>query len=262
MPRVIGLTICLVLSTSCNNAVHVGGALYNMESPSTGSERSQAESVGSPKLARDLDEGASNDLEETRQANDKKSVNLRASTHLWNLTPDAIYCDVKSNGRDVLQEVTTFGDGLSTSGANLRIDVDLTFADLAVKPELVLIDSFGAGLVLGINYVEFEMEMNANALSVIEKRPLESPFSALGVVATRNVPVVGTLRGVKSSGLSFDVSDVEGHFVDVTARLGLKADLFRLGAAYRVMMINADNDEEFDADITIGGPLLFAELAF
>ena len=262
MPRVIGLTICLVLSTGCNNTVHVGGALYNMESPSTGSELSRAESVGHPELASDLDKGASNGLEETRQADDEKIVNLCTAAHLWNLTLGAIYCDAKFNGNKVLQEVVTFGDGLSTPGTDLRTDLDLTFADVTAKPGLVRIGPFEVGLVFGINYVDFEMEMNANALSVIEKRFLEPPFPVPGVVAALNVPVVDTFGDVKASGLSFDVSDVEGHFVDVAARLGLKADLFRLGAAYRVMMINAENDEEFDADITIGGPLLFAELAF
>ena len=258
MVRIIGLTLGLSCLTACTT-------LYDYDYVVVGAD------YWLPELNGEVDPGTTAfggdiDVQDDLDIEDEGIANLHAAVQIWNFTIDASYFNVDYSGDNVLPQTITFGDKTFTIGTNVATDFEMTYASAKIKAGLVALGPVTIGALVGVNYFNLDGEVNAIFPAVSASENLEAPFPIVGAVVTANFPLGDTFAifgDVEGSGLFIDAYDIDGHFLDVSGRVGLRASLFQFGGGYRFMQVNfEDTDEDFEWDFSLGGPFVFAEIAF
>ena len=258
MARIVVLSLGLLGLTGC-------ASLYNYDYVAVGAD------YWAPELNGEVDAGdllvtGNVDVQDDLDIGDEEIVNVHGAVQIWNFTLDASYFNVDYSGDNVLSQNIKFGDQTFTVGTNVNTDFEMQYASAKRKAGLLALGPVVIGALVGVNYFDLEGEVNTVLPVISAEENLEAPFPVIGAVVTADIPLGDTFAvfgDVELSGLYVDAYDIEGLFYDASAKVGLQASLFRVGGGYRFMQGDLeDTDEDFQWDFDLGGPFVFAEIAF
>lgn len=210
--------------------------------------------------------GGTIDVDDTLDLEDEDIVNLHATAQLGNFTIDASYFDVDYDGNNQLIQTIEFAGEQFTIGTELDSDLELQFASGKLGFGLIELGPVVIGALAGVDYFNLDGELTSSTPPVTATEQLEAPFPIVGAVATLNQPLgdhLSVFASAELSGIYVDAFDIRGGFLDLAGQVGVQLSVVRIGGGYRLLDVDIDDtDENFTWDLSLGGPFVFAEIAF
>jgi hypothetical protein len=186
---------------------------------------------------------------------------LEAGLGPFGLTASALHYDSAENG--VL--TVDFGNIIVGGMAAVAVhtDAELFNAKAALTIDVVDVGGFRLSPGVGVDYIDMDVRVSA-PLGAFDEIDVQAPVPMLFLQAAGDVgPVAAT---VDFGGMSIDLPDAEGTFLDIEALVRVQpVDHLELIAGYRWIHIDADgvaSGQAFDADLALHGWLVGGGITF
>lgn len=264
MARIIGLSLLLMPVAWTSGCVN----LYDTKWVSVGADYWLPSISGDVTLGEGILSNTTIDIEDVLDLEDEATVNVHAALQLASVTLEASYFELDYSGSNSITRSFNFGGQTFVVGTTVGSNVDILFAGAKAKIGLVKLGPVAMGAIVGVNYVGLETDLRESTGTIKPvKETLETPFPVIGAVVTVNQDISdwSTVFGdVEASGLYIDAFDIEGGFFDLTVRAGIRfIDVIKVGAGYRLIDLELrDSNDDFEWNLSLGGPFVFLELVF
>lgn len=122
-------------------------------------------------------------------------------------------------------------------------------------------DTVRGGFTVGLEWIDAETDASAAGIGATRERLKAGMPVVGGLLELWPTPYLGVHASVL--GGSWTWGEQSATFLDIDAGLRIRLDRFFAGAGYRFLQFDGEDDDvPLTADITIGGPSLFAGIAF
>lgn len=207
------------------------------------------------------------DLKDTLDIEDENVFSFHAVAQLGSFALEGNYFRLDASGESAIDRTIQIGGQSFTAGTNVESDLELELAGGKLKLGILELGPVAVGAVVGVNYLHFDGSAKATALGLEGREKLEAPFPVIGAMASVNQPLGDSwtlFAEAEATGLYVrDLYGINGSYLDVAGRVGARFSVIRLGAGYRFIGVDVeDTDADVEWDVSLGGPFLFAEVAF
>ncbi len=169
---------------------------------------------------------------------------------------------LESSGRQLANQVITFGDLTIPIGDLVRTDIDLSNLNVEYEYSFFSIEDngFQLGTTMGVDYFHLAASL------LLEGTPLQDTIDEHIPIPTAGIhlelPIDHFLIIADVSGLYVSVQEIEASFIDASLTIGWRPiNNFGVFAGYKIIGFDASrNDFSFDA--TLSGPFVGGEIRF
>ncbi|MFQ5655524.1 MAG: hypothetical protein ACE5GW_12440 [Planctomycetota bacterium] len=258
--RLAGLLLVLLLAPGCVQ-------LKDMKIASAGADYWRADLDGDVQFSEGGLQGTRIDLSSELNLDDREEVVVyRGTAQLLGTTLEGRYIDLTYKGSTTSTQPINFEGVSFPAGSDLvgRLDATLftahsRFGAFGFLPVAV-------GWIVGVDYVKVDASLASSApTSQSASKAIEEYIPVVGVTGSFNFPLgeYHLFADAEISGLWLSYGGLDGTFIDAAGRAGIKfEEWLSLGVGYRLLELDFEDDNNNEANLSIGGPFVFGEIVF
>jgi hypothetical protein len=151
------------------------------------------------------------------------------------------YMDLSRDARTVTEEEYQVGDVVFPAGVPVATDFDLSLVDFSYSYSLVQTDRFEIAPLVGVYWLDFDVEVRSDALGLREGDSEELPLPTFGARAVYQLSPSWRLMG-NAQYFSISYDDYDGEIIELGA--GVEWNVWSrlsLGAGYSRIDLDVEN---------------------
>lgn len=212
----------------------------------------------------DESNGTRIDLENTIDFDKDSAIGYRGTLAIGQASVDVRYLEHDLDAQVTLSETVRFGEQVFANGSMVDADYELTYLDIRSRFPLTAVGPVSIDGQIGFEYVNNEMKIVSG--QDVAEESFDQWFPTLGIGGSFVFPL-GEDFTVFVDGdvavLPWPFLDVDGFYLDGTARAGIQMSFFSVGGGWRRIDFDLeDKASDFEMDYRLEGPFFFGELVF
>lgn len=204
------------------------------------------------------------DLENTIDFGDDSAIGYRGTLAIGQASVDVRYLDHDLDAQVTLAETVRYGEQTFATGSMVDADYELTYLDIRSRFPITAIGPVSIDGQIGFEYVKNDVKIVSG--QDVAEEGFDQWFPTLGLGGSFVFPLGEDFRIFVDGDvavLPWPFLDVDGFYLDATARAGIQASFISVGAGWRRIDFDLeDKAHDFEMDYRLEGPFLFGELVF